>query len=167
MIIEPLNLAFTEVGQEPRLVVLHGLLGRARNWLSIARSLEERHGSVLVDLRNHGSSPWSDDASYAAMAADVAALIERLGDAVTVIGHSMGGKVAMVLALTQPELVRRLVVVDMAPVAYRRASLGKAVEIAGRKILLRAGFEPPHGKKAYAHIIRSCSAPFKNAKPAY
>ena len=123
-----LDLAVTEVGESPELIVLHGLLGRARNWLTVARTLQERHGSVLVDLRNHGASPWSDDAGYAAMAADIAALIERRGRAATVIGHSMGGKVAMVLALTRPELVRRLVVVDIAPVAYRHASLGEFID---------------------------------------
>jgi esterase len=115
-----LELAVTELGEGPPLIVLHGLLGRARNWLTIARALQERWGVRLVDLRNHGASPWSDEAGYAAMAADVAALIERLaaGRPATVLGHSMGGKVAMVLALTRPELVARLVIVDIAPVRY-------------------------------------------------
>ena len=73
----------------------------------------------LVDLRNHGASPWSEEMSYAAMAGDVAALIEGedVGPA-TLIGHSMGGKVAMTLALTRPDLVARLIVVDIAPVRY-------------------------------------------------
>lgn len=115
----PLPLAVTRTGTGPAVVILHGLLGRARNWLSIARRLEARYTCFLLDLRNHGASPWSDETSYPAMAADVAALIEaeRLG-AVRLVGHSMGGKVAMALALTRPELTARLVVVDIAPTAY-------------------------------------------------
>lgn len=116
-----LELATTVQGSGPPVVVLHGLLGRARNWLTIARGLE-RHWTVhLVDLRNHGASPWSDEAGYAAMAADVAALIEqRVGGRTRLLGHSMGGKVAMTLALARPELVERLIVVDIAPVTYRQ-----------------------------------------------
>jgi pimeloyl-ACP methyl ester carboxylesterase len=116
-----LDLAVTRQGDGPPLIVLHGLLGRARNWLTIARGLQGRYAVQLVDLRNHGASPWSDETGYAAMAADVAALVGRLGGGpVPVIGHSMGGKVAMVLALTRPELVERLIVVDIAPLAYRQ-----------------------------------------------
>ena len=116
----PLALAVTGLGAGPPLVVLHGLLGRGRNWASIARTLAETHAVVLADLRNHGASPWSDEMGYAAMATDVAALIGSLGRGpVTLIGHSMGGKVAMVLAGARPELLARLVVVDIAPVTYR------------------------------------------------
>ena len=116
---EALALDVSTLGAGPPVVVLHGLLGRARNWLSIARALEPSYAVHLVDLRNHGASPWSAEMSYAAMARDVAALIERLATGpVRLIGHSMGGKVAMVLALTRPELVERLIVVDIAPVRY-------------------------------------------------
>ena len=74
---------------------------------------------ICVDLRNHGRSPWAEDTSYPAMAADLAALIEhRSPGRATLIGHSMGGKAAMWLALSRPELVAGLVVVDMAPTAY-------------------------------------------------
>jgi pimeloyl-ACP methyl ester carboxylesterase len=114
-----LDLAVTEVGEGPPLVVLHGLLGRARNWLSVARALQGERRSLLADLRNHGASPWSEVMDYGALAADVAALIERrAGGRAGVVGHSMGGKAAIYLALTRPELVERLVVVDIAPVAY-------------------------------------------------
>jgi pimeloyl-ACP methyl ester carboxylesterase len=117
----PLELAATVQGSGPPVVVLHGLLGRARNWLSIARSLEGERTLHLLDLRNHGQSPWSDEAGYAAMAADVAAYVERrAGAPLPLVGHSMGGKVAMTLALTRPELVERLVVVDIAPVTYEQ-----------------------------------------------
>ena len=121
----PVNLSATQVGSGPPVVALHGLLGRARNLAGIGRALEASHAVWLVDLRNHGASPWSDAMTYAAMAGDVAALIERerLGP-VTMIGHSMGGKVAMTLALTRPELVARLVVVDIAPVRYAQGYEG-------------------------------------------
>ena len=114
-----LALAADRLGAGPPVVVLHGLLGRGRNWLSIARSLQATYTLHLLDLRNHGASPWSDEMSYAAMARDVAAYIEGEGlERPRLLGHSMGGKAAMTLALTRPELVDRLVVVDIAPVAY-------------------------------------------------
>jgi pimeloyl-ACP methyl ester carboxylesterase len=113
------ELAVTTLGDGPPLVVLHGLLGRARNWLTVARALQGSRRVLLPDLRNHGASPWTDAMDYPAMAADVAALIEREAQGrATVLGHSMGGKVAMVLALTRPKLVERLIVVDIAPIRY-------------------------------------------------
>ncbi len=100
------------------LVIVHGLYGSARNWGVIARRLADSHPVIAVDQRNHGSSPWHDSHSYPDMAADLAEVIESLGQPVDVLGHSMGGKAAMVLALTRPELVHGLVVADIAPVAY-------------------------------------------------
>ena len=100
----------------PPLLVAHGLFGSARNWGVIARRLSDGREVVAVDMRNHGASPWSDDHSYAAMAGD---LEEVIGDVPhDVLGHSMGGKAAMMLALTEPASVRRLIVADIAPVAY-------------------------------------------------
>ncbi len=116
-----LELAATRLGHGPPVVALHGLLGRSRNLLGIGRALEASHAIMLADLRNHGTSPWSEEMNYAAMARDVAGLIEReAAGPVTLIGHSMGGKVAMTLALARPELVSRLIVVDIAPVVYAR-----------------------------------------------
>ena len=102
----------------PPLLIAHGLFGSARNWGAIARTLAARGEVVAVDMRNHGESLHHPDHSYAAMAADLAEVIDRLGGAADVLGHSMGGKAAMVLALTHPDKVRRLVVADIAPVAY-------------------------------------------------
>lgn len=114
-----LSLAVTELGSGAPLLFLHGLLGRARNWTSVGRAMADSYAVQLADLRNHGASPWSAAAGYAEMAADVASLIKAAGAGpVTLVGHSMGGKVAMALALTRPELVRRLIVVDIAPVRY-------------------------------------------------
>ena len=117
------DLAFDDRGAGPPLVVLHGLFGAKRNWSSIAKALAPHHRVLTVDLRNHGASPWDDRHDYPALAADVAAFIRSVaGPPADVIGHSMGGKAAMVLALVHPELVDRLVVVDIAPAPSRGVS---------------------------------------------
>lgn len=109
-------------GAGPPLVILHGLLGAARNWMAIAKRLGQDFETHALDLRNHGRSPWADGMSYRTMAADVVRYIDDNGlDAPTVIGHSMGGKAAMALALDAPEKVGRLLVADIAPVAYERS----------------------------------------------
>jgi esterase len=114
-----LQLAFEALGDGPPIVVLHGLFGSSRNWRGMARALSAEHRVITVDLRNHGRSPWTDSMSYPEMAADVRALIRSEGlDRPIVIGHSMGGKTAMTLALESPESVGHLVVVDIAPVSY-------------------------------------------------
>jgi pimeloyl-ACP methyl ester carboxylesterase len=102
----------------PHVVFVHGLFGQGKNWTTIAKGLADRHRVTLVDLPNHGHSPWTDRADYLDMAELLAAELERLGEPVTLVGHSMGGKVAMQLALRRPELLRALVVVDVAPVEY-------------------------------------------------
>jgi pimeloyl-ACP methyl ester carboxylesterase len=115
-----LRLAVAEQGEGPPIVILHGLFGSARNWATIAKRLAERHRVLAVDLRNHGESPHAPSMSYEEMANDVLELIrERAVGAPAIVGHSMGGKVAMVAALGRPEAVARLAVVDVAPVAYR------------------------------------------------
>lgn len=105
-------------GARPPLLIAHGLFGSARNWGAIARRLARDRQVLAVDMRNHGDSPWSPAHDYAAMAGDLAEVIAAHGGRADVLGHSMGGKAAMVLALTAPELVGRLVVADIAPVAY-------------------------------------------------
>jgi len=109
----------TEIGDAgPRVVFLHGLFGQGRNFTQVARALTPDLRSTLVDLPNHGRSAWTDDAGYEAVADVVATwLAATYGDEgpVHLVGHSMGGKVAMVLALARPELVDRLVVADIAP----------------------------------------------------
>ncbi|UWQ22521.1 alpha/beta fold hydrolase [Jannaschia sp. W003] len=100
----------------PPLLVAHGLFGSARNWGVIAKRLARDREVVAVDMRNHGASPRADSQSYPDMAADLAEVCA--GRPHDVLGHSMGGKAAMVMALAHPELVRRLVVADIAPVAY-------------------------------------------------
>ncbi|HOQ52756.1 MAG TPA: alpha/beta fold hydrolase [Micropruina sp.] len=112
---------FTQlVGQgRPDVVFLHGLFGRGKNWAGIARSLaEHEHAGVLFDLPNHGRSHWTPTFDYVQVADEVADELRlHLGSAASVnlVGHSMGGKVAMLIALRHPALVRRLVVIDIAP----------------------------------------------------
>ncbi len=107
----------------PALVIAHGLFGSARNWGVIARRLADERRVLAVDMRNHGQSPWTERHGYPEMADDLREVIGENGP-VDVLGHSMGGKAAMVLALTHPSLVRRLVVADIAPVAYAHSQIG-------------------------------------------
>lgn len=117
-------LAFQEFGQNlpntqtSALVIAHGLFGSGRNWGVIAKRLGDTRRVITVDMRNHGESPRADTQSYPDMANDLAELIAGLGGPVDLCGHSMGGKAAMALALTHPDLIRRLIVADIAPVAY-------------------------------------------------
>ena len=99
------------------LLIAHGLFGSARNWGVIARRLADARPVIAVDMRNHGESPWFDSHTYSDLAADLAEVLEAEGPA-DVMGHSMGCKAAMVLALSRPDLVGRLIVVDIAPTAY-------------------------------------------------
>ncbi|QNG39135.1 alpha/beta fold hydrolase [Geodermatophilaceae bacterium NBWT11] len=108
----------------PRVAFVHGLFGQGRNWTTIARRLADPteagpgHRVTLVDLPNHGHSPWTDRVDYVDMAELLAELLASWGEPVTLVGHSMGGKVAMQLALRHPELLRALVVVDISPSTY-------------------------------------------------
>ncbi len=109
--------AETATGARP-LLIAHGLFGSARNWGVIARRLADTRDVLAVDMRNHGDSPRFSSQSYADMAADLAEVIAAQGGRADVLGHSMGGKAAMMLALTHGAMVNRLVVADIAPVAY-------------------------------------------------
>ncbi|WP_163557199.1 alpha/beta fold hydrolase [Halomonas sp. NO4] len=106
-------------GEGTPLVVVHGLLGSADNWRSHVKQWQEQHRVVAVDLRNHGRSPHADGMGYAAMAADLLALLDKLGiERAHLLGHSMGGKVVISLARLHPERVASLIVADIAPQAY-------------------------------------------------
>lgn len=101
------------------IVLLHGLFGSLDNLGNLARELAQDHLVVQVDLRNHGLSPHSPEMTFSAMAEDLRQLFDRLSlNNVTVIGHSMGGKVAMALTAVEPERIARLIVIDIAPVVY-------------------------------------------------
>jgi pimeloyl-ACP methyl ester carboxylesterase len=114
-----IELACEAVGDGPPLVILHGLFGAGRNWLRIARALGDRYRVYLPDARNHGASPRGQTMSYTEMAQDVLALIEREQlQQPLLIGHSMGGKTAMALALEHPQAVSGIAVIDIAPERY-------------------------------------------------
>ncbi len=103
----------------PPILIAHGLFGSARNWGVIARRLSDQGRRVItVDMRNHGDSLWEDSHSYPDLAEDLAQVIAAHGGQADVLGHSMGGKAAMALALIHAPRVRRLIVADIAPVAY-------------------------------------------------
>lgn len=112
----------------PPLVIAHGLFGSGRNWGAIARRLSESADArqvVAVDMRNHGDSPADPVHDYEALAGDLAGVLADVAPdgRVDLLGHSMGGKAAMMLALTRPERLRRLVVADMAPVPYAHSQM--------------------------------------------
>jgi esterase len=110
------ELHFERYGDGAPVLILHGLFGSSTNWRSIAKTLGEHYSVYALDQRNHGRSPHGDTLGYYDLAADARGFLDRHGiERAAVIGHSMGGKVAMTLALTQPERVAALVVVDIAP----------------------------------------------------
>lgn len=103
----------------PVLVILHGLLGSSRNWTTIGKSLQDRYDVHAVDLRNHGSSPHSDAMRWAELNADLRLYLRRHAiSEVILMGHSLGGKVAMRFACENPDVVDRLIIVDIAAKAY-------------------------------------------------
>lgn len=104
----------------PDALIVHGLYGSARNWGAISKRLSDTRHVTTADMRNHGQSFWADSHSYPEMAADLASVLDAPSD---VIGHSMGGKAAILLALRNPEKVNRLVVADIAPVAYSHSQM--------------------------------------------
>lgn len=103
----------------PPLVILHGLLGSSRNWQTAGADLAQKFHVFALDLRNHGRSPQAAEMTYEAMAGDVLAWLDAQAlPRVTLMGHSLGGKTAMLLACRHPERVARLIVVDIAPKNY-------------------------------------------------
>lgn len=107
----------TQLGEQgSRVTFCHGLFGQGRNWTQIGKALADRHRVTLVDMPNHGQSEWTERLDYIEMADVVASLLDEPG---ALVGHSMGGKAAMLTALRHPERVERLVVVDVSPVQYR------------------------------------------------
>ena len=115
-----MELNYKELGEGSKsLIILHGLFGSSDNWLTIGRKLSEEYKVYIVDQRNHGDSPHSDEHSYKAMAQDLADFIKQHKiENPHIMGHSMGGKTAMHFAVTHPDLFDKLIVVDIAPKAY-------------------------------------------------
>lgn len=106
-------------GEGEPLIIMHGLFGTLENWGSQIKAFAEHFKVYAVDMRNHGRSPHSDEISYPLMAADILELMDDQGlEKAHILGHSMGGKAAMQLALNHPERIDKLIVVDIAPVQY-------------------------------------------------
>jgi esterase len=122
-----MQLHFESNGHGSPLLILHGLYGSLENWRSMTRRLSDSFHVFAIDLRNHGRSPHSPEMTYPSMAEDVLEFMagQQLESA-NVLGHSMGGKVAMQFALSHPEKVDRLIVADMAPKAYSSKERGIA-----------------------------------------
>jgi esterase len=119
------SLPTVEYGAGPPLAILHGLFGSGRNWASMAQRLAAHYRVIAIDLRNHGASPWAAAMDYREMAEDVRATLQARGyERFALLGHSMGGKVAMTAALEHGGAVERLIVADIAPVAYAVRHLG-------------------------------------------
>ena len=114
-----MSIAFTAIGEGKPLLILHGLYGTGRNWQSVASALSNDYQVFLIDLPNHGSSIWTSEISYEDFSSHLSNFIieQGLSDPI-ILGHSLGGKVAMFIALQNPHLVDRLIVVDIAPVNY-------------------------------------------------
>ena len=107
-------LHYKEIGEGKPLVILHGLFGTSDNWQTHAKKLGEYYRVILVDQRNHGHSPWSEDFTYEHLADDLERLIIHLGiDQFTLIGHSMGGKTAMYYSQKYPTRLEKMVIVDI------------------------------------------------------
>jgi len=115
-----MKLNYREIGTGQPLIILHGLFGSSDNWQTQAKKFAVYFRVILVDLRNHGHSNWNDDSSYEAMANDVIELMQDLNIHKTILlGHSMGGKVAMFLSQDQPSLVSKLIIADMGNKKYQ------------------------------------------------
>lgn len=116
---EAVELACSETGSGPAVVLVHGLMGNGRNLLPLAKALADQYRVLTPDLRNHGRSPHSPVMDYPVLAADLIALMDRHGiDRASLIGHSLGGKAVMATTLLYPDRVCKLASLDMAPVPY-------------------------------------------------
>ena len=144
----PVALHSIELGEsnERKLLLLHGLMGSSRNWLMVARALSERFHVHVLDLRNHGQSPWADSMSWEALSSDLERYSERAfsGRPFCLLGHSLGGKCAMHFATHYPEQVEKLVVVDIAAKLY-----------------------PPHFKKEFEALLRLPISKLKNRQEGF
>ncbi len=141
-----------EMGEGPPLVLLHGLFGAARNWGALQKRLAARHRVLAMDLRNHGESPHAEGMAHAATARDVAETLHARGvSRAVVVGHSLGGKVAMALALHHPGFLAGLVVADIAPVRYPPALRGHVAAM--RALPLKEGLTRREADAALAASV--------------
>jgi esterase len=141
-----------QAGNGTPVVLLHGLFGAARNFGAIQRALAPHFRIVALDMRNHGDSPHAPDMRYPTLAADVHETLQSLGiESAAVVGHSMGGKAAMAMALRWPEMAGRLLVADIAPVIYQHGN--NAIADAMAAIPLTASLSRPEADAALAAAV--------------
>jgi pimeloyl-ACP methyl ester carboxylesterase len=141
-----------QAGEGPPVVLLHGLFGAARNFGAIQRGLAAQFRVIAMDMRNHGDSPHAADMRYPTLAADVVETLQSLGvSEAAVVGHSMGGKAAMAMALLSPRCVGRLLVADIAPVAYQHGNT--AYTSAMQAVPLAAGLTRRQADVALAEAV--------------
>jgi len=115
-----LSLNFTSQGEGETLLIIHGLFGSSRNWRSLGKQFARYYRVILLDLRNHGDSPFDPAINYELMVKDVMGLMDELDiQSAHVLGHSMGGKVAMKLCQLYPDRVKKMVIADIAPISYK------------------------------------------------
>ena len=135
-------LHYKEIGEGKPLVILHGLFGTSDNWQTHAKKLGEYYRVILVDQRNHGHSPWSEDFTYEHLADDLERLILHLGiDQFTLIGHSMGGKTAMYYSQKYPNRLEKMVVVDIGIKRYpmHHNEIIKGIKRSNRSMIRNSG----------------------------
>ncbi|MFY0605735.1 MAG: alpha/beta fold hydrolase [Cyclobacteriaceae bacterium] len=114
-----MKLNFRVLGEGDPMFILHGVFGSSDNWQTVGKELAQYHKVYLIDQRNHGSSDHSDEMNYEVMAEDIKALMEAENlSSINLLGHSMGGKVAMTFATNYPDLVKKLIIVDITPREY-------------------------------------------------
>jgi pimeloyl-ACP methyl ester carboxylesterase len=143
-----------QFGEGPDLVILHGLFGSGNNWRSFAKKLSKDYRISLVDLRNHGRSPHSEEMNYVVMLEDVFRFLEKhTEEKVTVLGHSIGGKTAMQLALRYPQKFRQLIVGDIAPALYTQGDSHRGYLQAMRNIPLNQELSRPEIEKILSESI--------------
>ena len=136
-----LELHHVQFGEGPDLIILHGLFGSGNNWRSFAKKLSKDFRISLVDLRNHGRSPDSEEMDYVKMLEDVLLFLEqKTAGSVSILGHSMGGKTAMQLALRHPQKIQNLIVGDISPVVYTHGD-------GHRNYLQATGFQTPQCRR--------------------
>jgi len=131
-----MQLAFKKIGNGSPLIILHGLYGSGDNWYSVGKELSKQFEVYLIDQRNHGKSPHDDENSYQSMQQDLFDFykLNNIEKAV-LMGHSMGGKTAMLFALLHPELIEKLIIVDVAPKAYKSLQQYQSLAIEHLNIL--------------------------------